>query len=104
MTLSSWLQVHSEIGIARLIRSRGYEVDVMLTSVHSLSPAEYCHKLGPINDHLVNGGYFGSNVHPYELIFAKANRGIDDSLMEHLTSWHYNMNETSWDKCGARMG
>lgn len=90
--------------MARLIRSKGYEVDVMLTSAHSILPADYCDIVGPVNDHLSNGGYFGSNVHPYELMFAKANRGIDDVLMELLTTWHYNMNETSWDKCGARIG
>lgn len=85
--------------MARLIRSQGFKVDVMLTSVHSYTPAEYCDRAGPQSDHLVQGGYFGSNVHPYEVIFAKANRGIDDGLLSHLTAWHYNMNQTSWDKC-----
>ncbi|KAF3765025.1 hypothetical protein M406DRAFT_356769 [Cryphonectria parasitica EP155] len=92
--------VHAEIGMARLIRSQGFEVDVMLTSVHAYTPKEYCEVLGPQSDHLGAGNYFGSNVHPYELIFAKANRGIDDALLDHLTEWHYTMNDTSWDKCG----
>ncbi|PSR88577.1 hypothetical protein BD289DRAFT_482077 [Coniella lustricola] len=95
-------QVHGEIGMARLIRSQGYDVDVMLTSVHSYTPAEYCDKLGPLSDHLSPNNYFGSNVHPYEVIFAKANRGIDDELLGHLTDWHYQMNDTSWEKCGGR--
>lgn len=86
--------------MARLIRSQGYDVDVMLTSVHSYTPAEYCDKLGPLSDHLSPNNYFGSNVHPYEVIFAKANRGIDDEFLSHLTDWHYHMNETSWEKCG----
>lgn len=94
------IKVHAEIGMARLIRSQGYDVDVMLTSVHAATPDNYCDKKESQIDTLSNGGYFGSNVHPYELIFAKANRGIDEGLLSHLTEWHYAMNETSWDSCG----
>jgi cephalosporin hydroxylase len=39
-------------------------------------------------DPLVAAGYFGLNIHPYEVIFIKANRGIDDLLLEQLTDWH----------------
>lgn len=88
--------------MARLIRSQGYKVDVMLTSVHAYTAKEYCDKAGPQSDHLIPGNYFGSNVHPYETIFAKANRGIDDGLLNHFTSWHLAMNETSWERCSAR--
>lgn len=78
----------------------------MLTSVHSSSPAEYCNpdQAGEVDDHLKSGGYFGSNVHPYEIMFAKANRGIDDNLLTLFTNWHYRMpNQTSWEKCSRRL-
>lgn len=97
--------VHAEIGLTRLIRSQGYEVDVMLTSVHSANVADYCNpdRAGDADDHLKSGGYFGSNVHPYEIMFAKANRGIDDNLLTLFTAWHYQMkNQTSWDKCSRK--
>lgn len=98
------MEVHSEIGISRLIRAQGYEVDVMLTSFRSAtSPASYCDIAGTEFDTLQEGGYFGSNIHPYELIFAKANRNIDDNLLEHLTAWHYAMNETSWETCSRHV-
>ncbi|CAN8100388.1 unnamed protein product [Discula destructiva] len=96
--------VHAEIGMARLIRSQGYVVDVMLTSVHSSNAEVYCNpeRAGHQDDHLKPNAYFGSNVHPYEIMFAKANRGIDDNLLTLFTDWHYQMNETSWDKCAKR--
>jgi hypothetical protein len=51
-----------------------------------------------LNDH----GYFGSNVHPYETVFLKANRGIDPTLMNHLTEWHRSMaSHASWAVCGS---
>lgn len=94
------LQVHSEIGMASLIRSQGYKVDVLLTSVHAYTPDEYCGIAGNPGDHLQPGQYYGSNVHPYEIIFAKANRGVEQTMLDLLTAWHYNMNDTSWERCG----
>lgn len=105
VTDRSLMKVHAEIGLTRLIRSQGYEVDVMLTSVHSADVADYCNpeRAGDADDHLKSGGYFGSNVHPYEIMFAKANRGIDDNLLTLFTAWHYQMkNQTSWDKCSRK--
>lgn len=93
-------QVHSEIGMATLIRSQGYKVDVMLTSVHAYTPDEYCEIANWPGDHLQPGQYYGSNVHPYEIIFAKANRGVEQTMLDLLTAWHYNMNDSSWDRCG----
>lgn len=88
--------------MARLIRSQGYEVDVMMTAYHAMTPDVYCQQPATRLDTLKNGGYFGFNMHPYETVFAKANRGIDENLLQHMTSWHYSFNETSWDKCGRR--
>lgn len=88
--------------MSRLIRSQGYEVAVMLTSFQAYSPSEYCAQIGDYwsgVDQLGPGHYFGSNIHPYEVMFAKANRGIDDGLLNHFTNWHYNISESSWEKC-----
>lgn len=85
--------------MARLIRSKGYEVETMITSTHVVAMADYCSMPGANWDTLSAGGYFGSNIHPYEVVFAKANRNIDDNLLGHLTNWHNSMNESSWDKC-----
>ncbi|KAK7734019.1 hypothetical protein SLS53_008014 [Cytospora paraplurivora] len=92
--------VHSEIGMARLIRSQGYKVDAMLTSVHILGAAEYCERAAWPTDHLWNGMYFGFNVHPYEMLFMKANRDIDPELVKRFTEWHLRDRSNSWDTCG----
>lgn len=87
--------------MATLIRSQGYKVDVMLTSVHAYSAEEYCEIADYPGDPLQPNQYFGSNVHPYEIIFAKANRGVEQTMLDLLTAWHYNMKkDASWDRCG----
>ncbi len=95
--------VHGEIGTTALIRSQGYDVDVMMTSFSSEKDVEtYCEgQAGELDDILFDNKYFGSNVHPYELVFAKTNRGIDNVLVENLTKWHLKQEKGSWDLCGA---
>ncbi len=92
--------IHSEIGITELIRSQGYGVDVMLTSFHGANdPLTYCEENGNPDDVLYDGHYFGTSVHPYETVFIKANRGIDQTTVDLMTKWHLNMKTTSWDTC-----
>lgn len=86
--------------MARLIQSQGYKVDAMLTSVHILGAADYCEKAAYPTDHLWDGMYFGFNVHPYELIFMKANRDIDPELVKRMTEWHLKSRASSWATCG----
>lgn len=93
--------VHAEIGITSLILSQGFEVDVMMTAPHSASSFdEFCDWIGRPDDFLYSGSYLGTNVHPYETIFMKANRDIDPVLLERLTEWHLSGKMTSWDACG----
>lgn len=92
--------VHSEIGITELIRSQGYEVDVMLTSFHAAKePTTYCEENNNPDDVLYDGKYFGTTVHPYETVFMKANRGIGDTTLSVLTKWHLARSVSSWDTC-----
>jgi hypothetical protein len=86
--------VHAEIGTTALIRSQGYDVDVMMTAFHSeTSIDEYCKVNSGSKDPLYTNGYFGTNVHPYETIFAKGNRNIDSVLLDRLTVWHTKMDD-----------
>ncbi|KAF8862970.1 hypothetical protein BDZ45DRAFT_645212 [Acephala macrosclerotiorum] len=94
--------IHGELGLTDLIQSQGYEVDALLAAYQShLTPANYCFENKSPEDILYEGRYYGSNVHPYELVFIKANRNIDPNLLEKMTAWHLNRNESSWDICGA---
>ncbi len=91
---------HSEVSITELIRSSGYEVDPFLTAFHIATPATYCQVNSNPEDILYDKKYYGSNVHPYETVFVKANRDIYPTLLENMTKWHLSQHTTSWDSCG----
>ncbi|KAK3322892.1 hypothetical protein B0H66DRAFT_216713 [Apodospora peruviana] len=94
--------VHAEVGTSGLITAAGYEFDAMMAALHShASPEEFCTANPDAGDLLFDGSYFGSNVHPYETVFIKANRNIDGGLLTHLTEWHMSMKTTSFDSCGV---
>jgi hypothetical protein len=93
--------IQAEVGSTALIRQQGYEVDVLMTAFGK-SEEDYiaaCELPGSPGDLLWDGAYFGSNVHPYETVFAKAGRNIDPALISHLTEWHLARGSTSWDAC-----
>ncbi|PSR78492.1 hypothetical protein BD289DRAFT_376621 [Coniella lustricola] len=93
--------VHAEIGITTLIQSQGFETDVVMTAPHSRASFEaFCRDTGKPDDFLYKDAYLGTNVHPYETVFMKANRNIDPLLLQRLTEWHLAGNMTSWDMCG----
>ncbi|KAL0939749.1 uncharacterized protein CTRU02_206359 [Colletotrichum truncatum] len=93
--------VHAEVGTTGLIMKSGYDVDVMMTSMHPDGDVKkYCKAHPDSGDVLWDKKYFGSNVHPYETIFIKANRDVDPQLMSSMTDWHLRMNVTSFDTCG----
>jgi hypothetical protein len=50
-------------------------------------------------DYLGRDSYFGSFVHPYENLFMKSHRGIEDGVLEHLSEWHDGWGKGSWGVC-----
>lgn len=91
--------VHTELGSTRLITSQGYGVDVLMTAYAGAENLEeYC-KSGQFEDPLYPGKYYGSNIHPYETIFMKANRDIDPALLDKMTEWHLRRPLDSWTTC-----
>ncbi|GKT46687.1 uncharacterized protein ColSpa_06868 [Colletotrichum spaethianum] len=97
-----WNQaVHAEIGATSTFLKQGYKVDLMMTAFHkSKKYIEECDS-SQNGDVLWNGKYFGTNVHPYETIFIKANRDIDPTLIEHLTAWQQASGYDSYSACKA---
>jgi hypothetical protein len=101
--------VHAEIGATDAILAAGFDVDVLMTAYHGLGgngrPEQRIPPYGAgcdateNGDVLRNGKYYGTNVHPYETIFIKANRDIDPVLLRRLTEWHNNLDPTSRDAC-----
>ncbi|KAK1717411.1 hypothetical protein CaCOL14_002057 [Colletotrichum acutatum] len=94
--------VHAEVGTTGLIMNAGYKVDAMMTALHSEEGVEeYCKAHPESGDLLWDKKYFGSNIHPYETVFIKANRNVDPSLMSSMTDWHMRMKSNSFDVCGS---
>lgn len=93
--------VNAEIGSTLVIQKAGYKVDTMMTAFHGdINYIEHCEP-SVRGDLLVEGGYFGSNIHPFETIFFKTNRNVDPILTDLLTKWIDGRNYSSYDTCGA---
>lgn len=92
-----WKAVAVEVHSTALIKAAGYKVDAMMSAFHS-SPLyeEHC---GSNGDVLLKDGYYGMNLHPYDTVFAKTNRGSDPLTLERLTSWTRGAKYSSYDYC-----
>ena len=85
--------IETEISLTNLMYKAGYQVRVLMSqSMTSPTFYEYC----------ILGGW--GDVHPYEVIFTKANINInlDYPLLKKLSTWHDNSGYTSWDVCAKR--
>lgn len=92
--------IHGEIGATKVIQNAGYKIDALMAAFHKTKDYQEACAIEPIEDILWNGHYYGTNVHPYETIFIKANRDIDPTLMRRLTDWHLGGTfKGSWDVC-----
>ncbi|CAJ2512860.1 Uu.00g009790.m01.CDS01 [Anthostomella pinea] len=91
--------IHAEIGATPAIRGMGYEVSAMMAAFQGEEYIDECAEHP--HDVLYDGRYFGTNIHPYETIFIKANRNIDPAALELLTGVHKRpkYEGRSWDLC-----
>ncbi|EPS42233.1 hypothetical protein H072_3778 [Dactylellina haptotyla CBS 200.50] len=88
-----------EIGSAKLMHDAGYEVEAMMTAYHS-DPEyqEHCQH----DDVNWENSYYGMSLHPYDTIFVKANRKIDENTLNTMTEWFDKMEYDSHAFCGSR--
>lgn len=94
--------IHSEIGTTGLITGAGYQVEALMAASHTAESAQqYCDSHPESDDFWKNNAYFGSNLHPYETIFYKANRHVDGKLVDSMTEWHLKMPGNSYQTCRA---
>jgi hypothetical protein len=109
---------NGEIRTTQLLRDNGYEVDVFLSVYHSKDretkqrlltdpdpaslsvsvPGDFW-KSCTDEDWLGPGSYFGTFVHPYENLFMKSHRHIEDTVLDRLTEWHDGSGYSSYDVC-----
>lgn len=96
----TWDQaVHAEIFATKVIKAAGYKATVLMSAYYSDPNYEDNCDSGGNGDVLWNGRYFGTNIHPYETIFIKANRDIDPVLLDRLTKWQDASGYSSYDHC-----
>jgi hypothetical protein len=50
-------------------------------------------------DYLGAGSYFGTFIHPYETLFMKSHRNIENNVLDRLTEWHDGRGYSSYDFC-----
>ncbi|KAL3425473.1 hypothetical protein PVAG01_02264 [Phlyctema vagabunda] len=92
--------MNAEVRTTPYLRSAGFHVDVMMASYQLEKDYAYidkhCHETG---DQLWPNSYWGFNVHPFELIFMKSHRGIDDGMLAKMTEWAEGSGYSSYDVC-----
>jgi hypothetical protein len=84
--------VHYELLMSQMVLKRGWNISCLLPEYSKLDYRSLNHDINPTSadgDPCVLQGYFGRSIHPYEVIFFKANRGIMDPLsLESLSETH----------------
>ncbi|CZT01001.1 uncharacterized protein RAG0_08844 [Rhynchosporium agropyri] len=90
-----------EIRTTPLLKSSGYHVDAMMTMFQS-KPDYGFENCAVEGDMLAEKGYAGFNVHPFELMFIKTNRGIDPLMIETMSKWVDQSGYRSYDVCGEK--
>ena len=95
-----WKAVALEVYATPLIRSAGYEVDVMMTAYASIPEyEEACRHLPNDGQMFAVGRYWNMTMHPFDTVFWKTERGDDPSVMDKLTKWADQRNYSSYDYC-----
>lgn len=94
-----WKAVSVEVFSTPLIRSAGYEVDVMMTAYSSIPEYEVACRKWKNGDVLLPGTYWDMSIHPFDTIFIKTNRGVDPVILNRLTEWTDNRKYSSYDYC-----
>lgn len=89
-----------EVYATPLMKTAGYEVDAVMKAYHGIEGYEnVCKKGLEKGDVLLPDGYWGTNIHPFDTVFAKTNRKIDPAVLRRLTEWTEKTGYSSYDYC-----
>ena len=91
--------IHAEVGATAAIRGAGYNVSALMAVFRDQSYLDECSRW-PF-DLWWDKFYFGTNIHPYETLFVKANRNVDPVLLELMAGLHVSGHNEgrSWELC-----
>jgi hypothetical protein len=102
--------IFGEIRSTPAIRNAGYEVDVLTAVYHSKDGSDVdgdgandgfkgYYKDCKDADFFHDNAYYGFNVHPYETIFMKSARHMEEILLGNFTEWADGNGYSSYDAC-----
>jgi hypothetical protein len=92
--------VEGEISATGIILGAGKKVDVILMKFQTDPDYEaHCARLGEFDPNAFEGAYDGISIHPFETLFVKTNRGLDERLLVLQTGWMDRSNFSSYDYC-----
>ena len=86
----------AEVKATSVMRSAGYDVEAIFTPYHAY---KNYHDTCVHDDVNYEGAHFGNNIHPFETVFFKANRGFNEKEFETFTDWYDEMDYSSYDVC-----
>ncbi|KAJ6256495.1 hypothetical protein Dda_8357 [Drechslerella dactyloides] len=89
--------VDDEIDVSTAVRAAGYDLFAFMTAFASRRDYATTCTHGNV---LYENTYYGGNLHPYETIFQKANKGAGIDTLQHLTEWTDAAGYSSWVACG----
>ena len=78
-----------EVQMSLSIQAYGYKVKSIMAAYHNTDFSRFHPNETYILDHCVTNGYFGVNVHPYEIVFIKDNRDINRNLDINAVTRHH---------------
>lgn len=91
--------VTAEIGASTLIKAAGYKVGAVMSAYHDMERYEEVCNSSREGDLLYDKKYFGTNVHPFETMFMKSNRKIDEVGLARHSEWVDERGYSSYDFC-----
>lgn len=80
--------MENEVGLSVAIRKNGYRLRSILAAYYNTDLRQKVTTDAPIIQHCMTNGYFGTNIHPYEVIFIKDNCDINHNLDIDATTKH----------------
>ena len=89
--------VRAEVGSSVLMTTVGYKLDAMMAAYHT----GYFEQCDSGAEFLNENTYFGISYHPYETLFFKTNRPVNEKVIDRYTEWTDASNYSSYDFCKA---
>lgn len=92
-----WDAVSMEVHSTGLLQTAGYQVDTMMMAYHK--EKDYQQHCGGWGDVQGPHQYFGINLHPYDTMFTKTNRHLDELTIKLYTEWVDGAGYKSYESC-----